>query len=103
SAEVSGAALGLFAGVGAFSLSLLGFAALLLIFFSTIVYIVLDPIPLLHGYLGSLPRRYRGAGMRAYRRAARSVIGWAKASLVIGAIQAIATFIFLTWIGMPGA
>jgi predicted PurR-regulated permease PerM len=41
--------------------------------------------------------------MRAYRRASRAVIGWTKASLVIGAIQAIAVFIFLTLMEVPGA
>ena len=46
------------------------------------LYIVLDPCPLLNAYLGSLPRAYLPAGMRAYRRAAHSVIGWTKASLV---------------------
>jgi len=103
SADVGGAAIGLFAGVSALSLSLLGFAALLIIFLSTIVYIVLDPMPLLKGYVGSLPRHYRAAGMRAYRRATKAVIGWAQASLVVGAIQAVAVFIFLTWMGIPGA
>ena len=34
--------------------------------------------------------------MRAYRRASRAVIGWTKASLVVGAIQAVAVLIFLT-------
>ncbi len=103
SADLGPAAMNIFAGVSAFSLSLLGGIALAIIFFSTIVYIVLDPAPLLHGYVGSLPSRSRAAGMRAYRRATRSVIGWAKASLVVGAIQAVAVFIFLTLMGVPGA
>lgn len=103
STDLGPAAMNLFTGISSFSLSLLGFAALLIIFFSTIVYIVLDPMPLLHGYVGSLPRAYRAAGMRAYRRATKAVIGWAQASLVVGAMQAVAVFIFLTWLGMPGA
>lgn len=101
--DLSPMAMNVLGGVGSLSLSLLAALALTIIFFSTIVYIVLDPMPLLHGYIGSLPRAYRGAGMRAYRRAERAVIGWAKASFVVGAIQAVAVFIFLTWMGMPGA
>lgn len=93
----------IFTGVGAFSLSLLGGLALTIIFFSTVAYIVVDPRPILRGYLGSLPRGSRPAGMRAYRRATRAVIGWTKASLVIGAIQSIATFSFLTLMDIPGA
>ncbi len=93
----------LFRGVGAFSLSLIGGLALTIIFFSTVAYIVLDPRPILRGYIASLPYASRRPGVRAYRRAARSVIGWTKASLVIGAIQSVAVFIFLTLMEVPGA
>jgi len=93
----------LFEGLGGISLSLLGGVALAIVFFSTVAYTVLDPRPLLNAYLGSLPYAYLPAGMRAYRRAAHSVIGWTKASLVIGAIQAVAVFIFLSLMHVPGA
>lgn len=101
--DFAGTAVNLFTGVGAASLSVLGFVALTLIFFSTIAYVVLDPRPIVRGYIGSLPYEHRAAGVRAYRRAARSVIGWARASLVVGALQAIAVFIFLTLMDVPGA
>jgi putative permease len=93
----------LFQGLGGISLSLLGLAALAVVFFSTVAYTVLDPRPLLNAYLGSLPRAYLPAGMRAYRRAAHSVIGWTKASLVIGAIQSVLVLVFLTFMGVQGA
>ena len=96
-------AVNIFTGVGAFSLSLIGGIALAIIFFSSVAYIVMEPRPILRAYLGSLPYGSRRAGMRAYRRATRAVIGWTKASLVIGAIQAVATFIFLTLMDIPGA
>ena len=62
-------AVDIFRGVGLFSLTLLGGLALAIIFFSTVAYVVLDPVPILKGYIGSLPRASRRAGMRAYRRA----------------------------------
>ena len=93
----------LFRGLSGFSLSLIAGVALTIIFFSTVAYVVLDPWPILRAYLGSLPRAYLPAGARAYRRASRAVIGWTKASLVIGAIQAVAVFVFLTWMDVPGA
>ena len=96
-------AIEIFTGVGDLSLSLLGGLALTLIFFSTVAYIVLDPRPLVRAYCASLPRAYRGQGMRAYRRAMLSVIGWTEASFVVGAIQAVAVFIFLTFMEIPGA
>jgi predicted PurR-regulated permease PerM len=93
----------LFRGIGGVSLSLLGAVALAILFFSTVAYVVLDPRPLVRAYAGSLPRASLGAGMRAYRRACRAVIGWTKASLVIGAIQAVAVFVFLSLMHVPGA
>ena len=93
----------LFRSVGGLSLSLLGGLALTIIFFSTVAYVVVDPRPILRGYLGSLPYAYRRPGMRAYRRASRAVVGWTKASLVIGAIQSVAAFIFLSLMDVPGA
>jgi predicted PurR-regulated permease PerM len=97
------AALNVFRGVGGFSLSLLGAVALLVVFLSTVVYTVLDPRPVLRGYLGSLPVHYRAQGMRAYRRAARAVVGWTEASLILGLIEFVAVFAFLTWMEVPGA
>jgi putative permease len=93
----------LFRRISGFSLSLIAGLALTIIFFSTVAYVVLDPRPILRAYLGSLPRAYLPAGMRAYRRACRAVVGWTRASLVIGAIQAVAVFIFLSWMDVPGA
>lgn len=103
SRDMGQAAVDVFRGLSGFSLSLLGGLALTIIFFSTVAYVVLDPRPLLNAYLGSLPRAYVPAGMRAYRRACRSVVGWTKASLVIGAIQSVSVFVFLTLMDVPGA
>ena len=96
-------AIEVFRDLSGFSLSLLAGVALTIIFFSTVSYIVVDPKPIIRGYYGSLPLVHRRAGMRAYRRASIAVIGWTKASLVIGAIQAVAVFIFLTLMEIPGA
>jgi predicted PurR-regulated permease PerM len=93
----------LFQNLGGVSLSLLAVAALLIIFFSSVTYIVLDPKPIIRAYYGSLPLAHRRAGMRAYRRASNAVIGWSKASLVIGAIQAVAVLVFLSLMDVPGA
>jgi predicted PurR-regulated permease PerM len=101
--DIFPAAVNIFRGVGAFSLSLLGFLALTIIFFSTVAYIVLDPMPIVRGYVRSLPFGWRPAGVRAYRRSVTAIIGWAKASLIVGAIQAVAVFFFLSYMGIEGA
>jgi putative permease len=92
-----------FQGIGDVSLGLLGGIALAIVFFSTVAYVLLDPKPILRAYLGSLPVAYQRPGLRAYRRACRAVIGWTKASLVIGGIQAVAVFSFLSIMDVPGA
>ena len=93
----------LFGGALGVSMSLLAFLALLVIFLSFVLYTLLDPVPIIRGYLGSLPIEYRRQGARAFARASRAVIGWTKASLILGIIEAIAVFIFLTWMNVPGA
>lgn len=93
----------LFGGALGVSLSLLAFIALLVIFLSLVLYTLLDPMPVLRGYLGSLPYDYRRPGARALSRASRAVVGWTKASLILGAIEAVAVFIFLSWMDVPGA
>jgi putative permease len=96
-------AMNLFRGGLGFGLSIIGAVALLIIFFSTVLYVVLDPRPILRGYLGSLPLRHRPVGLRAYRRAARAVVGWSEASVVIGAIEFVLVFVFLSLMGVPAA
>lgn len=93
----------LFGGALGVSLSLLAFIALLVVFLSFVLYTLLDPVPVLRGYLGSLPSDYRRSGARALARASRAVVGWTKASLILGVIEATAVFVFLTWMDVPGA
>jgi predicted PurR-regulated permease PerM len=93
----------LFRGGLGLSMSLLGFFALTIVFLSFVLYALLDPMPILRGYLGSLPAELRRPGARALARASRAVIGWTKASLILGVIQALLVFVFLTTMDVPGA
>lgn len=89
--------------VGSLSLSLLGVLALTIVFLSAVIYVVIDPVPILRAYLGSFPPRSRSAAFRAYRRAARAIVGWTKASVIIGAIEFPLVLIFLSYMAVPGA
>jgi predicted PurR-regulated permease PerM len=102
-AGLGGSASSLFRGVGTFSLSLVGVIALTIIFLSTVVYILLDPVPVLRAYIGSLPPHYRRSGVAAYRRASLAVVGWTRASLIVGTICFVAVFIFLSFMSVPAA
>jgi putative permease len=101
--DISPAALGLFEGVGTFSLGLLGAVALAIVFLSGVIAVVQRPKPIFRAYVGSLPTRHRRAGVRAYRRAARAIVGWTKASLIIGIVEFVLVFLFLSWLDVPGA
>jgi predicted PurR-regulated permease PerM len=89
--------------LGGASLSLLGFATLLILYLSAVLYITSDPLPLMRGYLAALPVRHRAAGIRAYRGASRAVVGWIRANIIVGPIEAVASGIFLSLMHVPGA
>ena len=89
--------------LGGASLSLLGFAALLILYLSAVLYMTADPYPLMRGYVEALPLRYRAAGIRAYRGASTAVRGWIRANAIVGPIEAVASFIFLSAMHIPGA
>jgi predicted PurR-regulated permease PerM len=89
--------------LGGASLSLLGFATLLILYLSAVLYITADPLPLMRGYVAALPLRHRAAGIRAYRGASRAVGGWVRANVIVGPIEAVASGIFLSVMHVPGA
>lgn len=89
--------------LGGASLSLLGFATLLILYLSAVLYITSDPMPLMRGYVAALPLRHRAAGIRAYRGASRAVVGWIRANVIVGPIEAVASGIFLSLMHVPGA
>lgn len=67
------------------------------------LFMLLRPRPLLRGYLRVMPPHLRAPAARAFVRGAEMVSGWVVANLVLGAIKAVAAFLFLSWIGVPGA
>lgn len=74
-----------------------------LVLFGVVLYMVMDPRPLLGWYVSALPPHLREPGVRAFTRASRVVVGWAYASIINSAMKAVPAFFFLSWIGLPGA
>ncbi len=89
--------------LGGASLSLLGFATLLVLYLSAVLYITVNPFPLMRGYVEALPVRCRGPGVRAYRSASTAVRGWIRANAIVGPIESVASGIFLSFMHVPGA
>jgi putative permease len=86
-----------------YGLSLLILLVLGLVLFGVVLYMVLDPRPLLAGYISAFPPHLRGAAVRAFTRASQMVVGWVYASTIISAMKAVPAFFFLSWVGVPGA
>jgi len=68
-----------------------------------VLYLLVDPRPLVAGYLRALPVRHREPAARALARSSHMVVGWMVANVIVGAIKASASLVFLTMMEVPGA
>jgi putative permease len=80
-----------------------GAAVLALFIFALVLYMVVNLRPMLAWYVHSMPERFREPASRAFARASKMVIGWVIASVILGAIKAVAAVLFLSLLGIPGA
>jgi putative permease len=76
---------------------------LFLFIVALVLFMVSNPRPLLETYLRALPPRFREPGVRAFARGSAMVVGWVFSNFIIGSIKAVAVFLFLTFLGVPGA
>lgn len=90
-------------GVGGASFKLLEVIAAMIVLVASIVYLTLNPKPLLVRYFSLYSDSLRPKAMRSFVRFTAMVAGWLKANLIVGTIQAVLSGTFLTLIGIPGA
>ncbi len=89
-------------GVGRYSLSVLGTVFIIVVFFSILIYMLINPQPLVQTYLYLFPRAKRQKAADALTKASVMVIGWMWSNFLAGAIEAVAVGIFLAFMGVPG-
>ncbi len=89
--------------VGNFSLNILGSVLIVIIFLSLIIYMVLVPRPLVEIYLSLFSSQNRDKATRALTKASIMLIGWMRANIIGGAIQAVAVTVVLSILKVPGA
>jgi putative permease len=89
--------------IGLFSLSLIPTLVILLFLVGMSLYLVFSPRSMLRSYVAALPPRARKPHMDAFTRGSQLVVGWLWSNIILGVIQAIAAWIFLFAIGVPGA
>ncbi|MBO0936380.1 AI-2E family transporter [Fibrella sp. HMF5335] len=88
--------------LGNFSLSIVSGLFFLIMFFSVVVYMLISPAPLIETYLLFFSPKNRPKAGRALARASKMVVGWMWSNVVVGSIEAVATFAFLSYMGIPG-
>jgi predicted PurR-regulated permease PerM len=89
--------------VGRYSLSIVAAVALFVILLTGIAFALSNPRPLLSGYVRLFPEALQDRAANAFARGSRMVTGWAFSNAIVGAVEAVATGIFLTWMQIPGA
>ena len=89
--------------IGGYTLTLLTGLILVIAVLSMTTYAVVNPKPLLRGYLRLFPPHMRERATRAYTRCAQSVSAWLWSTMLAGAVEAVAVLVFLSLIGVPGA
>lgn len=90
-------------GLWRHALGIVGAALMALVIFGLVLFLVLEPRSLLAGYVRAMPPHLRAPATRAFARSSRMVVGWVGANVVLGSIKAVASFAFLTYMGVPGA
>ncbi len=88
--------------VGKYSFSIIGAVFLLVMFFSIVLYMLIKPKPLIEMYLQFFKKEKRGKAAHALARASTMMVGWMWSNLVVGSMEAVAVFIFLSYMGVPG-
>lgn len=89
--------------VGNLSLTLVGYILILIVFFSLIIYMVVQPRPLVEIYLSFFSSENWDKATRALTNTSIMLTGWMRANIIGGAIQAVAVTIVLSVLEIPGA
>jgi predicted PurR-regulated permease PerM len=92
----------LLTSVSRFSFSVIGGIFFLVVFFSIVAYMLINPAPLIETYLLVFPQDKRPKAANALSTASGMMVGWVWSNLIVGLIEAIAVFIFLSLMGIPG-
>jgi predicted PurR-regulated permease PerM len=92
----------LLTSVSRFSFSVIGGIFFLVVFFSIVAYMLINPAPLIETYLLVFPKEKRPKAAEALATASKMMVGWVWSNLIVGLIEAVAVFIFLSIMGIPG-
>lgn len=95
-------AIKLVSNVGYYSFSLVSGIFLVIMYFSLVAYMLIDPKPLIETYLTFFSVKKRSKAARALAKSSVMMTGWMKSNLIIGLIEGTAIYFFLTYMDVPG-
>jgi len=88
--------------VGQYSIQLFRNLLLIIFFFCLVIYMLINPRPLLELYLSYFSERKKDKAAEAFSYASKMTIGWMWSNIVAGAIRAVIVWFFLYFMGIPG-
>jgi putative permease len=92
----------LFFGIGQYFMGVASRILLVIFFFCLVIYMLINPRPLLALYLSFFPTQKRETAAEAFANASVMTIGWMWSNIFAGAIRATIVWIFLYFMGIPG-
>lgn len=88
--------------IGQYSISVLNTLLSVIFFFCLVIYMLINPRPLLEMYLSLFSEANREKAAKAFAYASKMTIGWMWANIFAGAIRAVIVWIFLYYMDIPG-
>jgi putative permease len=88
--------------IGQYSISVFKNILLIIFFFCLVIYMLINPRPLLEMYLSCFPDNKKGKAAEAFSYASSMTIGWMWSNVVAGALRATIVWFFLYFMGIPG-
>jgi len=88
--------------IGQYTLGIFKNVLLVIFFFCLVIYMLINPRPLLEMYLSFFPEAKRQKAAEAFSRASVMTIGWMWSNVLAGAIRATIVWFFLYFMDIPG-
>jgi predicted PurR-regulated permease PerM len=89
-------------GVGNYSIKVLSTILLTIFFFCIVIYMLINPVPLLEMYLNFFPDSKKEKAAEAFAYASTMTIGWMWSNVIAGALRAVIVWFFLYFMNIPG-
>ena len=88
--------------IGQYSLSIFSNVLMVIFFFCLVIYMLINPRPLLEMYLSCFHDDKKDKAAEAFSKASVMTVGWMWSNILAGALRATIVWFFLYFMGIPG-